>query len=83
MNFQTFGGRTYLLTVGCGLVTSLMRWFDHLDNGSYTAIITASVCAYITRTIVQNYGEIRADVQKTIAAAQVDSPPSIVEQVAK
>lgn len=77
-----FGGQTFVLTVGCGFVTSTMRWFDHIDNGSYTAIILASVCAYIAKTTVERHGEIRADVQKTIAAAQVEaSPSSTVSQV--
>ncbi len=82
MNFQIFGGRTFALTAGCGMVVSLMRWFDHLDNGSFTAIIIATVGAYIAATTVQRHTEIRADVQKTIAHAQVEAdPPTVVEQV--
>ncbi|MEO5568876.1 MAG: hypothetical protein ABIR92_10310 [Gemmatimonadaceae bacterium] len=83
MNFATFGGRTYALTVGCGAVTSLMRCIDKLDNPTYGLIITSSVCAYIAATAVKAHTEIRAGVQKSIAAAQADSPPSVVEQVEK
>lgn len=82
MNFELIGGRTFALVVGCGAVTSLMRVFEKLDNGSFTAVIIATVGAYVAATAVQKHGEIRADVQKTIAAAQVEAaPPSVVEQV--
>lgn len=82
MNFELVGGRTFALTAGAGVVTSAMRVFDRLDNGSYTAIILGTVGAYIASTTFQKHGEIRADVQKTIAAAQVEaSPPNVVEQV--
>lgn len=82
IDFTIFGGRTYLMTVGCGVVTSVMRWFEHLDNQSWTLVTMGTVGAYIAAQTVQKHGEIRADVQKTIAAAQVAaSPPSIVEQV--
>lgn len=84
MNFEPVGGRTYVLTVGCGVVTSFMRWFDKLDNPTYGMIISASVCAYIAATAVKTHSEIRAGVQTKIAEAQAQaSPPSIVEQVEK
>lgn len=84
MNFERVGGRTYLLTVGCGAITSLMRVFDKLDNPTYGMIIASSVCAYIAATAVKSHTEIRADVQKTIAAQQaVAPPPATVDQVEK
>ncbi len=67
MNFETFGGRTFLLTVGCGAVTSVMRWFDKLDNGSWTAVIIASVCAYIAKSGWDEHGKVKAETQKAIA----------------
>jgi hypothetical protein len=82
MNFDTFGGRTFVLTMGCGVSTYFMRWFDKLDNGSVTAIILASVCAYIAKSGWDEHSKVRADVQKTIATKQVEaSPPTIVNQV--
>lgn len=47
MNIATFGGRRFLLTVGCGIVTSYLLWAGKLDSGSYTAIILGTVGAYI------------------------------------
>lgn len=81
LDFSWFGGRTFLLTVGCGFVSSFLLWFGKLDNGSYTAIILASVCAYIAKTTVERHGEIRADVQKVLGGLQAETPPSVVEQV--
>lgn len=82
MNFERFGGRTFLLTVGCGITTSVMRWFEHLDNPTFGTIITGSVCAYIAKSGWDEHSKTRADVQKSIATKQAESPPSIVEQVA-
>ena len=53
MNIQTFGGRRFLLTVGCSLINTLLLWHDKLDTGSYTAIILGTVGAYITANTVQ------------------------------
>lgn len=53
MNINTFGGRRFLLTVGCGAVTSFLLWHGKLDSGSYTAIIIATVGAYIAANTTQ------------------------------
>ena len=31
MDLDTFGGRRFLLSVGSGVVTSLLQWFGKLD----------------------------------------------------
>lgn len=83
-DFTVIGGRTFLLTVGCGFVTSLMRWFDHLDNGSFTAVILGTVGAYIASSTFKAHSEVRAETQKFIAEKQTEaSPPTTVEQVEK
>lgn len=84
MNFDFVGGRTFLLTVGCGISTSLMRWFDKIDNGSWTAVILASVCAYIAKSGWDEHTKVRADLQRDIAATQATAdPPANVVQVEK
>ena len=75
-DFRYLGGRTFVLTVGCGIVTSLMRWFDHLDNASYTMIITGSVCAYLAKTTIERHGEIKADKEKSIAETVATTAPT-------
>lgn len=81
MNFELVGGRTFALTAGCGVACTVLLWFAKLDTGSFTTIILGTVGAYIASTTWQKHGETRADVQKTIAAAQAASPPTVVEQV--
>ena len=84
MNFASVGGRTFILTVGCGAVTSAMRWFEKLDNGSWTAVIVASVCAYIAKSGWDEHTRVRADLQRDIAATQATTDaPVIVDQVEK
>lgn len=84
MNFDFFGGRTFMLTVGCGVATSLMRWHDKIDNGSWTAVVLASVCAYIAKSGLDEHTKVRADLQRDIAATQATAdPPAIVNQVPK
>ncbi|MGC4075461.1 MAG: hypothetical protein QM702_00185 [Rubrivivax sp.] len=86
MNDSTYlravGGRTFVLTVGCGGVCSILLWFGKLDAAAFTTIIVATVGAYIAANAVQRHAEVRADVQKTVAGLQAEaSPPSVVEQV--
>jgi len=53
MTIQSIGGRRFLLTVGCGAVTSFLLWHGKLDSGSYTAIILGTVGAYIAANTYQ------------------------------
>lgn len=53
MNLETFGGRRFLLTLGCGAVTSLLIWFGKIDGGVYASVIIATVAAYITGNVAQ------------------------------
>lgn len=50
MNFVKIGGRRFALTMLAQLVTAFLQWFGRLDPAgmAYTAVITATVAAYIT-----------------------------------
>ena len=61
------GGRTFLLTLGCGIVASLLLWFGKLDGGSYTTLILGTVGAYIGANAYQRGVEVRADAQVQIS----------------
>lgn len=39
--------KAFLLCLGCNGVTSLLLWFEKLDNGSYTTITLGTTGAYI------------------------------------
>ena len=59
MNFFTkLGGRKFLLCLGCGIVTTVLLWFDKLDGGAYTTIILGTVGAFIVGNVAaQRKGE--------------------------
>jgi hypothetical protein len=42
------GGRRFILTLGCGMATTMLVWFGKIDGMTYSAVIIATVAAYIT-----------------------------------
>ena len=53
MNLDTIGGRRFLLTLGCGAVTSLLTWFGKIDGATYSLVTIATVGAYIAGNVTQ------------------------------
>ena len=47
------GGRTFLITLGCGAMTSLLTYLKVLDSTAYTTVILGTVGAYIAGNTVQ------------------------------
>jgi hypothetical protein len=47
MNLTTFGGRRFLLTLGCGIATTWLTWFGKIDAGTYAFVVISTVGAYI------------------------------------
>lgn len=47
MNFQSFGSRRFIMTMGCGIVTTALCWFGKIDGTIYAAVISATVAVYI------------------------------------
>ena len=56
MNFQTLGGRRFLITLGAGLATTALQWFGKLDpaGSTYALVIAATVGAYIAGGTMDN-----------------------------
>ena len=52
--FKRQGGRRFLLCVGCGLITSLLVLTKSLDSTSYTAIVIATIGAYVAGDTMQS-----------------------------
>lgn len=50
---EQFGGRRFLLCVGCSFVTSLLTAFGKIDGPTYALVILGTVGAYITGNTVQ------------------------------
>ena len=55
MNFETIGGRRFLLCVGVGIGTTVLQWFGKLDPGgsTYALVLIGTVAAYITGNVTQ------------------------------
>lgn len=70
---ERFGGRRFVLAVLTLASMVVLRWSDHLDNGSLTAVLIASVCAYIAGDTFQRHSETRADVEKSMGAKEPTS----------
>jgi len=63
MKINTFGGRRFLMTIGCGVVTSFLAWFAKIDGNAYALTIGGTVGAYILGNTAQKIkGEPDADV---------------------
>jgi hypothetical protein len=50
-----FGGRRFLLCVGCSAMTTLLQWFGKLDPAglAYVAVIGGTVGAFIAGNVMQ------------------------------
>jgi hypothetical protein len=41
------GGRTFLLTVGCGMVNTILVWFTKITSADFVLVTGATVGAFI------------------------------------
>ncbi len=59
MNFDTYGGRRFLLTCASGVVASMLQWFGKLDAAgtAYAAIVMGTVASYIAGNTIQKKNE--------------------------
>ena len=55
MNYETYGGRRFLLTVGSGIAVNFLQWAGKLDpaGSTYSMVVIATVAAYITGNVAQ------------------------------
>jgi hypothetical protein len=55
---SAFGGRRFLLTVGCHVGSTALLVGGYLTEGGYVTIILSTVAAFITGNTVQKVKEI-------------------------
>jgi hypothetical protein len=55
MNFDTAGGRRFILAMGAGVTATFLQWHGKLDaaGSSYALIVLGTVAAYITGNVVE------------------------------
>jgi uncharacterized membrane protein len=50
------GGRRFILTMGCAVVSTILLWFAKISGAEYVTIISLTVAAYITGNTAQKFG---------------------------
>jgi hypothetical protein len=51
------GGRRFVLTVGSGLVNTILLWFGKLDTMVFRDLILGTVGVYLTSATIQKWRE--------------------------
>lgn len=64
MIINKFGGRTFLLALGCGVATTLLCWFGKIDGNTYSLVVISVVGGYITGNTVRAVKETQAATTK-------------------
>lgn len=61
----SFGGRRFLLTVGCGIATTALCYFKAIDGNIYRDVIIATVGVFIAGRTYQKSQEIKTKNEPT------------------
>jgi len=55
LNFDFFGGRRFIATIGAGAVTAFLCYAGKIDGGVYSSVIIATVAAYIAGNVTERH----------------------------
>ena len=65
MKIDSYGGRRFLLTLGCGIASTILVWFGKISGGEYVTIVSLTIAAYITGNVTQKKIEVKNDGSNT------------------
>lgn len=60
ITLERLGGRRFLLTLGCGVMTTALTWFGKIGGEVYATVIIATVGVYIGGNTWQKSAQMRA-----------------------
>jgi hypothetical protein len=55
MDFDPIGGRRFLMTMGCGIVCTVLVWFGKIDGNIFRDVVIATVAVYIAGNVIQKH----------------------------
>jgi len=47
MNIESYGGRRFIMTMGCGVIATILLWFGKISGSEFVTLITLTVVPYI------------------------------------
>jgi hypothetical protein len=53
----TLGGRRFLLTLGCSIVSTILVWHGKISGGEFVTVISLTASAYIAGNTIQKAQE--------------------------
>lgn len=53
MNFDTIGGRRFLMAMGCGMACTVLVWFGKIDGNIFRDVVIATVGFFIAGNVYQ------------------------------
>ena len=61
MNFDSIGGRRFLMAMGAGIACTVLVWFGKIDGNIFRDVVIATVAAYIVGNTWQKKIESQAN----------------------
>ena len=78
---SSFGGRRFLLSLGAGVASSFLVWFEKISDEIYRDVVLATVAAYITGNTFQKIRQTNSQTTVQVAEITGEAPPTVVTPV--
>lgn len=53
INFESVGGRRFIMTMGCGIACTVLVWFGKITGEVFQYIVLGTIGAYIAGNVTQ------------------------------